>query len=107
LKVEGLKLKAQVDLKKAQMELMAEQDLNRAKIHQLEAQAILAMAQAEGVGKGHEIAMLEAQIGAAKAAQDSNLKMMEILQKADEAMKDFEVDKKQLQQAGVPPAAPA
>jgi chaperonin GroES len=86
IKADLKKMELQVTMKQAQMDLMAEMELNTAKIHQLEAQAILAMAQAEGIGTGHEIALLEAQIGAAKGAQEGNLKMMEIMQRATEAM---------------------
>lgn len=107
LKLEGVKLKAQSDMKKAVMAAMAEYDVNRAKIHQLEAQAVLAYAQAEGVGKGHEIALLEAQIGAAKEGQNGLLKYMEIMQKASESLSDKQDQQQEQQQQGAaPPAAP-
>ena len=96
LKLEGKKMDAQVAMKKAQMEIMAEMDLTRAKIHELEAKAVLAMAQADGVEKGHEIEMLAKQIEAAKSGMEGQIKVMAIMQKADEALAKVEQDEKEL-----------
>ena len=98
LKIEGIKLKAQSDMKKAVMEAMSQYDLYRAKIQQLEGATVLAYAQAEGISKGHDIAMLEAQIGAAKEGQNGMLKYMEIMQKASDSLGD----KQDGQQQGAP-----
>lgn len=107
IKIEGVKLKAQNDMKKAIMEIMAEVELTRAKIHQLEAQAVLAYAQAEGVSKGHEIAALEAQIAAAKAGQDGQLKLMDILQRASDSMEERKMEAQQQQESNkAAPSAP-
>ena len=46
------------------MKMMKDVELNQAKIHKLEADAILAIEQAGGVRTGQDIAMLDAQIGA-------------------------------------------
>jgi hypothetical protein len=84
MKLEVEKMQIQADLKTSQMELMSEMDKRRAEIDQLSADAILKMAQAEGIGKGHEIALIEAQIGAAKHGMDGLLKHAEIMQKAQD-----------------------
>ena len=88
LKMEGKKLDAQVAMKKVMGEIMAEMELNQAKIQQLRAQAALFLSQADGVDKGHEIALLEAQIGAVKAGQEGMLKYMDIMQRAQQALDD-------------------
>jgi len=74
----------QMNLKISMMKLMKDIELNQAKIHKLEADAILAVEQAGGVKSGHDIAMLDAQIGAAKAHNEgiqSALKTMMELEK--------------------------
>lgn len=87
MKLETKKMDMELTMKKAQMEMMVEMELNRAKIHDLEAKAILSMAQADTIGRGHELAVLESQIGAAKSHQDSLLKYMEIMSKHQQSMK--------------------
>ena len=74
----------QMQVKQAQMELMNEVELTQAKIMKLRAEAIKALADAQGVESGHQIALIEAQIGAAKAHQDGLLKQIQIMQKAME-----------------------
>jgi len=86
MKLEAKKLELQIKMKIGMMELMGEVDLNRAKIHKLEADAILAMAQAEGVGKGHELAIIDAQIKALKGHQDGVIKQLTLFQKMQESM---------------------
>lgn len=61
--------------------LMEERELNRAKIVELETQAALNMASADGVQAGHEIAVLNAQIGAQKNHNDHLTKRIELLLK--------------------------
>jgi chaperonin GroES len=61
---------AQLQFKTAMMKMMKDVELNQAKIHKLEADAILAMEQAGGVRSGQEIAMLDAQIGAMRAKNE-------------------------------------
>ena len=73
----------QMNFKVAMMKIMKDLELNQAKIHKLEADAILAIEQAGGVKQGHEIAMIDAQIGAAKAKQDG-------IQQTLKTMMDFE-----------------
>jgi chaperonin GroES len=60
----------ELQTKLAAIKLAQNAELQQAKIHKLEADAILAVEQAGGVQTGHDIAMLDAQIGAAKAKQE-------------------------------------
>ena len=60
----------ELQTKLAAIKLAQSAELQQAKIHKLEADAILSIEQAGGVQSGHEIAMLDAQIGAAKAKQE-------------------------------------
>ena len=74
----------QAEMKLAVAKLLQQAELQQAKIHKLEADAILAVEQAGGVSTGHDIAMLDAQIGAAKAKQEGiqdSLKTVMALQK--------------------------
>ena len=84
MKQQGKQLDAQNQFKVAMLKMMKDVELNQAKIHKLEADAILAVEQAGGVRTGHDIAMLDAQIGAAKAKNEgiqSALKTMMELEK--------------------------
>jgi len=67
MKQQAKQADAQLQYKTAMMKMMKDVELNQAKIHKLEADAILAVEQAGGVRTGQNIAMLDAQIGAAKA----------------------------------------
>jgi urease gamma subunit len=60
----------QVQTKLALMKLAQAAEKQQAQIHKLEAEAILAVEQAGGIRTGHDIAMLDAQIGAARAKQE-------------------------------------
>ena len=55
--------------------------LNEAKIAELQAKATKYLAEAEGVDTGQQIAMVNAQIGAAKAHNEGLMKAAEVLQK--------------------------
>jgi len=84
MKQQGKQLDAQNQFKVAMLKMMKDVELNQAKIHKLEADAILAVEQAGGVRTGHDIAMLDAQIGAARAKNEgiqSALKTMMELEK--------------------------
>lgn len=84
MKQETKKIELELAAKKIEMEMMLEMELNQAKIHDLEAKAILTMAQAEDIGRGQELAILESQINAAKGNQDSLIKYMGMMQKASQ-----------------------
>lgn len=60
----------QVKMKLGVLKLMKDAELNQAKIHKLEADAVLALEQAGGVNTGHNIAMINAEIAATKAKND-------------------------------------
>ena len=70
----------------AAMKLAQEAEKTQATVKKLEAEAIKLMAEAEGVGTGHEIALLNAQIGAEKSHRDHLMKQAEVMMKA------FEID---------------
>lgn len=62
--------------------LKQEVALNEAKIVELQAKATKHLADAQGVETGHEIAMIEAQIGAARARQDGMLGALTLMEKS-------------------------
>lgn len=84
MKMQIKQMELQQDMKLAQMELMNEVEITQAKVMELRAKAIKELAEAQGVSTGHDIALIEAQIGAAKAHQDGLLRQVEIIQKAME-----------------------
>ena len=88
---------AQLNMKLEAMKLQEEALLNQAKIQELQAKAVYELEQAKGVSTGHEIALIEAQIGAAKTQNDHLMKHVEMMLKIADSMK---VDES-------PPAAPA
>ena len=82
MKLQGKQLDMQVKLKIAALTLLGDADLNQAKISQLQADATLKLSQAAGAETGQQIAVINAQIGAAKAHQDSLLRAAKLLQEA-------------------------
>lgn len=84
LQVAQLKAQTQINkdnmtMKLAAMELLGEVELNQAKIQELRASAIKLLAEAKSEENGHAIALLNAQIGAAKAHQEGLLKSAKII----------------------------
>ena len=73
-----------VKMKLGIAKLQQEAEVNRAKIMKMEAEAVKAIEEAGGVQKGQEIAMLDAQIGAAKAHQEGILKSIELMTKVNQ-----------------------
>lgn len=71
LKLEAAKMKLESETRQFIAQLMEDHELNEAKIRELEAKAIEHMANAQGVETGHNIALLEAAIGALKAHNDA------------------------------------
>jgi len=70
-------------------ELKQEESLSQAKITELQAKALKHMAEADGVDKGHQIALIEAQIGAQKLRHEGLIKSLDVIQKLyDGHMKD-------------------
>jgi hypothetical protein len=80
---------SQLQAKLAVMKLAQQVDLQQAKIHKLEADAILAIEQAGGVKTGQDIAMLDAQIGAARAKHDGLLSAMKTVMDLEKHMKEM------------------
>ena len=86
--------------------LQQEAALNAAKITELEAKATKHLSEAAGVDTGHQIAMIEAELGARKQHQDGMLKTLELMHKS----LDSQAKLRQPQQSaggGGKPASPA
>jgi chaperonin GroES len=77
----------QMNYKLGIMKLMKDAELNQSKIHKLEAEAVLAMEQAGGVSKGHDIAVLNSEIALMKAKHDGIMGALETMMKLNEHMK--------------------
>jgi chaperonin GroES len=72
------------EMQLATIQMKLDTDLNAAKIAELQAKATKYLADAEGVDTGHQIAMIEAEIGARKAHQESLVKALGLMHKAVE-----------------------
>ena len=90
MKAQSKQIESEMNMKLALMKLAQEAEVNRAKIMKLEADAVLALEQAGGVKKGQEIAILDAQIGAAKAHQEGILRSVEVMTRAMKTMGDMQ-----------------
>lgn len=90
MKSQERQLSLQVKYKLGMMKIVQEAELNRAKIMKLEADAMKAIEEAGGIKEGHQIAMIQAQIGAAKAKQDGLLRSIEIMKDLSESMGEVE-----------------
>jgi chaperonin GroES len=74
----------QIQFKLGIMKLMKDAELNQAKIHKMEAEAVRALEEAGGVAKGHDIAVLNAEIALAKGKQDGMMQSIELMLKLSE-----------------------
>lgn len=90
MKSQERQLSLQVKMKLGIMKLTQEAELNRAKIMQLQADAIKLLEEAGGEKEYQKIALLNAKIGAAKAHEDSVLRSIELMQKATSELGDVE-----------------
>jgi len=79
----------ELQTKLAAIKLAQAAELQQAKIHKLEADAILSIEQAGGVQAGHDIAMLDAQIGAAKAKQEGIQDSMKTVMALEKHLSDI------------------
>lgn len=79
LKAQTQATKDSMVMKLAAMELLGEVEVNQAKVQELRAKSIALLAEADSVKSGHAIALLNAQIGAAKAHQDGLLRSAKII----------------------------
>ena len=84
IKAQERKLSLETKFKLGVLKLQQEAEVNKAKIAKMEAEATKAIEEAGGVKTGQDIAMLDAQIGAAKAHQDGILKSVDLMMKATE-----------------------
>lgn len=80
LKLQIAQLDAQVKVRTTMAKLLAEVDMTQAKIRNLESQTQLNLANASAVDGNQKIALMNAQIGAAKAHQEGLLRAIELLQ---------------------------
>lgn len=78
LKLQIAQLKMESELRKTMATLLAQVDLNRAQIANLESQAVLNFAKADATAGNQRVAMLNAQINAAKHHQEGLLKAIQI-----------------------------
>ena len=83
----------ELQTKLAAIKLAQNAELQQAKIHKLEAEAILAVEQAGGVQTGHEIAMIDAQIGAARAKQEGIQDSLKTVMALEKHMNDVKAPK--------------
>ena len=84
IQIEGMKLQDKQEARKVQMQtamakILADVEVNQAKIKKLEAEAIRAIAEAGGVQSGHEIAFINAQLGAERQHQSHLTDIMKLM----------------------------
>ena len=85
--LQGAQIKAQTEKDKLQIkvaELLAEADKTRAEIAKIEAETLYLLEEADGVGTGHQIAMMEMSLGNAKLNQEHIHKAADLLTKQQE-----------------------
>lgn len=84
IKAQERKLSLETKFKLGVLKLQQETEVNKAKIAKMEAEAAKALEEAGGIQAGHDIAMLQTKLGAAKAHQDGILKSIDLMMKATE-----------------------
>lgn len=80
LKQQGKNNELQVRVQEMAMKIMKDLELNQAKIHKLEADAIKAIAEAGGVQTGHEIAAINTQLAAEKTRRKDMMDAARLIQ---------------------------
>lgn len=90
MKAQAAQMKAQLEFKIKLLTLVQGAEKQAAEIKLLEAQVVQTLAEAKGVDTGHQIALIEAQIGAAKNKQEGTIEAIKILQ---DMMKEQDDDK--------------
>ena len=86
----------------AVLKLQADADKKQAEINKLQAEAIKLLAEAQGVETGHQIALINAQIGAEKSHRDSLIRAAETMLKALEIDNKGAMDEDSSNTTGVP-----
>lgn len=117
LKMEELKVKqghlqlaqqqAHDDMQLAVVELKSQLAINEAKATELQAKATKELAEANGVQTGHQIAIIEAQIGAARAHREGLLSALSLMQKSIDSGAKAHTEFQKQAQSAVQPAAQA
>ena len=92
MKQQSKQAELQMKTKLAGLELMQKGELIQAQIDKLQAEAIKLLAEADGVDTGHQIALINAEIGAQKAHRNSLFKAAEVMMKAVAMDKEEEVN---------------
>ena len=82
---------AQLQAKLTVMKLAQNAEKQQAQIHKLEADAILAIEQAGGIKTGHDLAMLDAQIGMAKAQHKGMLDSLDAVMGLEKHLKQMTI----------------
>jgi chaperonin GroES len=82
---------AQLQAKLTVMKLAQNAEKQQAQIHKLEADAILSIEQAGGVKTGHDLAMLDAQIGMAKAQHKGMLDSLDAVMGLEKHLKQMTI----------------
>jgi len=90
IKAEERKLSLETKFRLGILKLQNEAKLNAAKMLKMEAEAAKAYEEAGGVSAGHDIAMLQTKLGAAKAHQDGILKSIDMMMKATEGVVEYD-----------------
>ena len=88
LRAQTAKADQELKMKISLLKLMKEAEVGQAKIKKLEADAVLAMAEADGVAKGHKIAEIQLQLAAAKNKQEGFMASMEMAMGLFDKMKE-------------------
>ena len=102
MKMQVKQMDMQMKGKLAVLKLQAEADHKQAEVNKLQAEAIKLMAEAQGVETGHQIALINAQIGAEKSHRDSLIKAAETMLKAFELDQQGAMNEESSNTAGVP-----
>jgi chaperonin GroES len=74
----------QLQHKLGMLKIMEQIELSKAKIHKLEAEAVLALEEASSITTGHDISFLNAELAKTKHEQDGMLKSLELMIKMNE-----------------------
>ena len=90
IKAQERKLSLETKFKLGVLKLQQEAEVNKAKIAKMEAEAAKALEEAGGIQAGHNIAMLQTKLGAAKAHQDGILKSIDMMIKATEGVVEYD-----------------
>ena len=90
IKAQERKLSLETKFKLGVLKLQQEAEVNKAKIAKMEAEAAKALEEAGGIQAGHDIAMLQTKLGAAKAHQDAILKSIDMMIKATEGVVEYD-----------------